>query len=374
MPGPDVAIVDAYPHLRGGAQRTLEVLAPGLVARGRRVVVVVPAEGPSPDELRRLGVPVEVVEAPAGLRAYGRTSRPAELVGALPGWWRRLAGVLRRLDVDVVHAHDHRGLLLAGPAAAAIRRPVVWHLHALQPPSRADAAAARAVAAVVLPSHRVLATHGGYRAARRLVEVPNPCLLDLAATPAAQPATAPPRIATVARLHPDKGLDVLVAALALVREAVPDAELVVAGGDQPGSDVAGELAALAARLGVGGAVQLLGHVDAPAAVLGGAAVYAQPSRPGGDVLPLSVIDAAGLGLPVVASAVGAMADLVVDGTTGHLVAPGDPAALADRLVALLRDRATAARMGAAGAARIAARHAPGSYVERIARVHDAVVR
>ena len=374
MEGPAVAFVDAYPHLLYGAQRATELLATELRERGRRAVLVVPGDGPFPERMRERGVEVRVLPAPAGLLDYAGTSRPAAVLGALPRWWRDLASALRSWRVDVLHAADHRGLVLVGPVGAVLRRPVVWHVHALQPPSRFDAVASRSVAAVVLPSHRVLSTHPGFRVARRLVEAPYPALADPAWAGTADPVTAPPRVVTLARLHRDKGLDVLLDAFATVREAVPEAELVIAGGSQPGADIARELADQAARLGIAGAVQLVGHHDRPEELLAGAAVYAQPSRPGGELLPLSVIDAAGLGLPVVASAVGAMADLVVEGRTGHLVAPGDASVLADRLVALLLDRQQAARLGAAGAARVAERHAPAVFVDRIARVHDEVAR
>lgn len=375
MVPPAVAFVEAYPHLRGGAQRAVEGLALGLAAAGRRVVVVTPADGIFPARLREVGVDVEVVDAPAGLLRYGR-SGAVPAVAAAPVWWARLARRLRQLDVDVVHAGDHRGLVLAGPAARLARRPLVWHLHATEPGTALDRLAVPLAAALVVPSRRALEVHPRLARIPVVVEAPYPRWPRPDGTEVrAHPASAPPRIATLARLHPSKGLDVLLVALSLVRRSVAGAEVVVAGGAQPeAGDVLTDLRATAVRLGLDGAFRLLGHVDDPADVLAGAAVYAQPSRPGGELLPLSVIEAAGCGLPVVASAVGSMAELVADGTTGRLVAPDDPEALAAALVELLVDRSVAAAMGSAGAERIATRHDPADFVARIADLHDRVAR
>jgi glycosyltransferase involved in cell wall biosynthesis len=97
-------------------------------------------------------------------------------------------------------------------------------------------------------------------------------------------------------------------------------------------------------------VLLLGHrMDVPA-LLARAQVACLPSHAEG--LPNSLIEAMAASLPVVATAVGGSVELVVEGTSGHLVPPHRPEALAERLAGLLRDPERARAMGAAGRKRV----------------------
>jgi glycosyltransferase involved in cell wall biosynthesis len=78
-------------------------------------------------------------------------------------------------------------------------------------------------------------------------------------------------------------------------------------------------------------------------------------------LPVSVLEAMAAELPVVASCVGGVPELVVEGETGVLVAPGDPDALTAALERLVPDRQLRSRLGAAGRARVEAQFDPGSF-------------
>ena len=98
------------------------------------------------------------------------------------------------------------------------------------------------------------------------------------------------------------------------------------------------------------ALELVGFVDQPQEWLRGARCYVQPSRERSEILPLAVLEAMGLGLPVIATDVGGLSDVVDDGVTGLLVEAEDPIALAEALVRVLGDDALADRLrsGAAG--------------------------
>jgi glycosyltransferase involved in cell wall biosynthesis len=154
------------------------------------------------------------------------------------------------------------------------------------------------------------------------------------------PLPAGATIGAVGRLEYQKGLDVLLRALA----QLPDTTLAILG---DGSERP-RLEALATELGVAARVLWLGWSDDPRAHLRSFDVLALPSRFEG--FPLAVVEAMLAELPVVASDVGSVAEAVLDGETGLLVPADDPAALAAALGALLADPHRRRRMGERGRA------------------------
>jgi glycosyltransferase involved in cell wall biosynthesis len=169
----------------------------------------------------------------------------------------------------------------------------------------------------------------------------------------------------VGRLRIRKGVEVLLAALAALARRGIEARLLVAGeGEHRGA-----VERAVADLRLGHCIELLGRCDAGrvASLLAGARALAVPSIYEG--MPLVVLEAMAAGVPVVASRVSGIPEVVVDGETGWLVSPEDPAALATALAAALADPAEAARRGAAGRRRAAALYSP----EAAARAWEAAV-
>jgi len=93
-----------------------------------------------------------------------------------------------------------------------------------------------------------------------------------------------------------------------------------------------------------------------------------------DALSRVILEAMAAGRPVIGTRVGGTPELIVDGETGLLVERGAPAALAEAIVALLRDPARRARLGAAASARVAARFAGADSVERLVGAYEAARR
>lgn len=164
----------------------------------------------------------------------------------------------------------------------------------------------------------------------------------------------PVRIGSLGRLHPVKGYDILIDALARLPADLPPLTVTIAG-DGAERDALAERAAAAG----GTALRLPGFAEAPHAFLAGLHLYVQPSRSEG--LCVAAHEAMVAALPVVASRVGELAETVVDGTTGALVAPGDPAALAGALAELLRRPERLAEVGAAGRARVLDRFGSSAF-------------
>lgn len=159
------------------------------------------------------------------------------------------------------------------------------------------------------------------------------------------------RVITVANLRPEKSHETLVAAAAILAGSCPELRVQVVG---DGSR-RGELEALARARGVAGVMEFLGHRDDVPALLAEADIFVLPSR--SEAFPNGAIEAMASGLPVIASAVGGLRDLIDHGRTGLLVPPADPEALADAVRSLVRAPARAAVLGAAAADEVRARYA-----------------
>lgn len=166
------------------------------------------------------------------------------------------------------------------------------------------------------------------------------------------------------RLHPQKGVDTLVRAMA----DLPDAQLVLAG---DGPDRA-QLERLAVQLGVRDRIRFLGFVghDAVPKLFRSADVFVMPSRY--EELGTAIIEAMACGLPVVASRTGGIPDLVEDGHTGLLTPPGDPVALAEALGRVLSDVDLAVALGCAARERSTAYRWP-ALANRVLQTYREVV-
>jgi glycosyltransferase involved in cell wall biosynthesis len=183
----------------------------------------------------------------------------------------------------------------------------------------------------------------------------------------------------VGRLTPHKGIDRLVRAL----PAGAALRIAGSGGHDPRPPER-DYPALLRRLAQGRDVTFLGPVpDSELPELyRRAAVLALPSVdrtcygrhvPVSELLGLAALEAMASGIPVVASRIGGLAEVVVDGETGFLVQPGDTAALGDRLARLLSDRRLAARLGANARDLVVERFTWRACAERCLAAYEALV-
>jgi len=148
-------------------------------------------------------------------------------------------------------------------------------------------------------------------------------------------------VVAIGRLVPIKRIDRLIRAFAIVAGNVANARLAIVGdgAERPG------LEAMVAELGLGSRVRFAGwQADTPAWYAAADVVALTSDREG---TPLALIEAAAAGRPVVAGDVGGVADVVLDGLTGFVVAPADEAAFADRLGRLALDPDLRRQLGGA---------------------------
>jgi glycosyltransferase involved in cell wall biosynthesis len=174
--------------------------------------------------------------------------------------------------------------------------------------------------------------------------------IDLAAH-ASERHTRPIRtVVTVANLRPEKNHETLIAAAAILAPVHPDVRYQIVG---DGSRRA-ELEALARARGVDRIVEFLGHRDDIPELLAAGDLFVLPSR--SEAFPNGAIEAMAAGLPVVASDVGGLRDLIVHGRTGLLVPPANPEALAAAIGALVTGPAQARAIGDAGRNEVRSRY------------------
>ena len=292
--------------------------------------------------------------------------------GPRPGRWRAHGGLCVRVLRPLAWLHGHPAQPVAPLLPAALAGAEIVHAHHFRSvPTRMSAVTARILgAATAVTDHGLPGrTWGGlvHRLFDRFLAVSRFSAQLLAAPPArtqviyggADPRRFAPGptadrdgVLFVGRLTPHKGIDQLVRALPA------GAALRIAGssGHDPHPPER-DYPALLRRLAQGRDVTFLGPVpdrDLPE-LYRRAAVLALPSVdrtcygrhiPVPELLGLAALEAMASGTPVVASRIGGLAEVVVDGETGFLVQPGDTAALADRLERLMSDRRLAARLSA----------------------------
>jgi phosphatidylinositol alpha-1,6-mannosyltransferase len=271
--------------------------------------------------------------------------------------------------------------IVVGPGALAagrlFDRPVVLFAHAQElnrHPRLARATFRRASRIIVVSSQtRALAENLGAPTDRVRVVYPG------ANAPDQEPAERngdQPAVVVVARLEERyKGHDVLLRAMVLVRRSFPDARLHVVG-DGP---LRRELEGMTASLGLSDAVTFHGRLANAQrdAVLTASNVFCMPSRVdehgAGEGFGIAYIEAGAHGLPVVGGRVAGALDAVIDGETGVLVDPEDPAAVAEALTRLLREPGLARQMGLAGRRRALELSWPRAAAQ-VESVHDEVLR
>ena len=368
MPG-HVVFLECHPHVRGGAQATTAALATALPARGWSVEVVAPRDGPALDALRSEGVRTTVLHASAALVRYGGHHNAAarlEAAAALPAWWTRLARHLRRSRATLLDVVDERGIVLGAPAAVAARVRGVWHVHTPGDAARIDQYGKRWARACIAPSRTV-----AERVGRGAVAVA-PAVPPFPSEVQASFGDRAPRLVTAGRLHPVKGFDVLIDALAELRPRVPDLTLDVYGAAQAGHEAyARALESQVARLGLQDAVRFLGHQPCPWSQWHEAAAYVQPSRH--EPFGMALVEAMACGLPVIATRVDGPAEIIDDGRTGLLVPPNDPGALAHAIERLLVDHDLARAVAGAGRAHARSTYTVEHLVDRTVAVFEGAV-
>jgi glycosyltransferase involved in cell wall biosynthesis len=352
---PTVALVGPRPDTHGGVAAMLRILADSDLSNRYRVVVV---------------------------STYRDGSRVQKAVQALVGLVR-LTLLSFRGKLDLVHLHSSWGASFTRKAVAlaivkAARRPVVLHLHGgrfeyeLVRPGPWGFLRRRAIRWALTTADVVVALTPGWAEKlgdlariRRLRVVPN--APEFVSQPMRNEPVGPPTIVYLGHLYRAKGVFELVEAFAALRSEHPDLRLVLAG---DGSET-DELQAHALARGLGpDAVELPGWIgpERKLQLLSSACCFVLPSYHEG--LPLAMLEAMTCGVPVVATPVGGIPEVVTDEVDALLVPPRDSQALAGALARVLNDRALAARLSDGGRRRALEDYSPAAIVKRVDAIYS----
>jgi glycosyltransferase involved in cell wall biosynthesis len=357
----------------GGAETVVRHVAQGLRQAGHETVTVVGGAGWLTEALAHDGLPWMV--APPSARGFD-----------LP-WLRALRAAVRTHRPHVVHAHLFGGAVYAALAARLERVPVVVTLHGAHdlPPRGASLAlkvallrwtGARLTTVSAALADEAAAWLGWPRVA--MAVTPNGVPAPSASAPArgdvqgAGADGAPRRLVALGNIRQPKDYPMLLEAVARLRDwpaPLPPFVVEVAGAPD-GIGIYEGLLAQRAALGVEPLVRFAGFVDDAPGFLAGAHGFVLSSQREG--FSLATVEAMLAGVPVVATRCGGPEALVEDGVTGTLVPPGDPAALAEALAALLQDPAAAAVRASAARTTARAHHTAEAMVGRYLALYAAL--
>jgi L-malate glycosyltransferase len=346
----------------GGGERHVIDLTRGLAERGHELHVAARPRSPLPDALAGVGVghhPLALRNAADAASAY------------------RLARLIERRRIEVLHAHVARDYTVCGLAAklSSVRFFITrHHFHPIKSnPLYAWAVSDAAALIAVSESVRGELVRAFPALAARAVVIPNWVdarrvgSLSRAEARAALGITRRLAVAVVGQITPLKRQDLFLQAAA--RIAREDAEFLIVGaatGEKDG-EYERRLRETARAPGLNQSVRFTGHVPDIAARLAAFDVVVAPSDNEG--FSLALVEAMAAGCAVIASRVGGMAEIVEGGATGLLVPPDDQGALAEALRELLDDGPLRSRLGGAARASALLRFEREQVIDRIERLY-----
>jgi glycosyltransferase involved in cell wall biosynthesis len=256
----------------------------------------------------------------------------------------------RRVDVQILQVFSGLSFIaedVASSLAIGFGHKVIMHLHGGALPAfmaRHPVWGRRVLgraAAIVAPSPYLRRAMAPFGFDVRVI----PNAIDLSLYPYRQRTCVAPRLLWMRTFHDVYNPEMAVRVLARVKQVHPEATLVMAGQEKGAQSAVRQLAA---ELGVDDGIRFPGYLDAAAKVREGHAadIFLNTNRI--DNTPVSVIEACAMGLPVVATDVGGLADLLVERETGLLVPDDDHQAMAEAVLRLLAEPHLANRLSRQG--------------------------
>ena len=298
--------------------------------------------------------------------------------GLTPPTLGRLRGLVKDLDIDLIHAH----LPTMGIVARLVSPvPVVYTEHNMADSYRPITRTMNrltygrnAVATAV--SGAVAGSVSGWPGQPPLV-IPNGVAVHVepeevaAARQELRLSPSDPLVAHVGNIRPGKGHDVLIDAVAHLHQRMPSVRFVSIGGEKYPGDL-DRVRNRAIEAGLEDHLRFMGRRPDALGFVAAADIFVNPSSVEG--LPVAILEAMALGRPVVAAAAGGVPGIVKDGETGILVEPNEPKALAAGIEKLLNDPFLAERLGQAAQDMVEKEYGLEPMVQATEDIYRQVVR
>jgi glycosyltransferase involved in cell wall biosynthesis len=367
-----------------GASRSLLRLTGALDRNRFEPFVVLPEDGMLKTRLEALGVPTSIEPSLAIISRYERLA--ATVLHRLPISTIRLLRLIRSLGIDLVHTNS--GVIISAAIAAKLAGvPHVWHVREsfeefrgwrwkfysafMRGFAERILCVSHATAAQFSGSPKAIVIHNGFslgefsvdanalgREFRQHFNIADNALV----------------IGCIGRIKlKRKGQEYLVQAMHLLKQRAIRVKGLIVGAPYRGNEShLGELKALVRRLDLDEDMTFVGELADPKPAYAAMNIFVLPSaqpEPFGGV----VMEAMAMGLPVIATNIGGSLDQVADGTTGFLVPPADPEALAEKLAQLASNPALRDQMGWAGRERIRTNFSLEEMVRRMESVYDSAL-
>jgi glycosyltransferase involved in cell wall biosynthesis len=366
----------------GGMKEHVLALSRGLVARGHAVELAAPAVSEITDAARAAGFvvhdiplvgPLNPVQDPRAVRALSRIVHDGRFDVVHAHGFK--AGFIGRLAVRtagggprpfVVTAHNHVLTRTDTPAAARWRYRTVersLERYVTRYIAVSESIARELIDVYNLPAEKVAVVRNGVDVTPFLAEQDRADARVALGVPVDSPV-----VGLAARFSAQKGLRDLVAAVPELVRRIPGVHVVI-GGSGP---LESELRSQAMALGVSDAIVWPGHVLNMPRFLSALDVFVSPATT--EAFGIALIEAAAAGVPTIATRVGGVPEVILDGETGLLVAPHDPSALAQAIVGLLDDRHTAIKLAEHARRRAIMEFSPEAMVDGTLEVYADALR
>ena len=301
----------------------------------------------------------------------------------LPLYLATLPALLLSRRPDILHCHLIPSNIIAKPLGALLGVPLIINHDHTNDPHRIDNKLllaldkstnrfARHIIAVAAACRDFLIQHESIPP-KKISLVPN--AIDLrrfspettSRTESRAALGLPPEfpvIAGVGRLNPQKNFSLFLEIAAVVSSKFPDTRFLLAGEGPEESLLRNQ----AARLGIADKVIFAGYIPDTRVVYAAADILLMPSRFEG--LPMTLLEAMAMGLPVVASNLDGIAEVITDSREGFLAPPGEASVFTDRILRLLGDERLAATLSTNARAKIAAHHSVEKMTSAVEAIYD----
>lgn len=354
----------------GGAERALLSILERLNRDLWVPLVACPVEGSFAIEVRALGVPTYPMLFPAWRKLNHLCKR-------LPAIWK-LSKLLQEIQPAILHVNDMYWVPQAIQASKHVGVPVISTIRQNLHPTRIRQYQLDRVDCLIALSttaRNILLEEGVPPERARVI----PTGVDIDRLTAESKSTAvrgrlgipleAPVIGCLANVLEIKGQDILLSAFADVAKSHPDVHLLLVGRDT--SSFGAKMHVLANELGVGARTHFVGFQTDVRPYVSAMNLVVLPSRSEG--LPVALLEAMAMGVPVVASAVGSIPELVVQGVTGRLVEPENRVALHDAMLAYLSDPLPWIEQGKRAKERVQLNYGIQAEVEALEDLYRSVV-